>query len=193
MGAGSLTALPVIETQAGDFSAYIPTNVISITDGQIYLTPQLFFQGIRPAVDIGLSVSRVGGSAQTKAMKSVAGQLKLELAQYRDLAAFAKLSSDLDKATQNQLMRGEKLTELLKQPQYQPQPTEDQVAIIYAATSGFVNDIPTVRLQSWAAGLIDFLHAKYPQVPAAIAQSGQLSDETKKQLDAALVEFNKSF
>jgi F-type H+-transporting ATPase subunit alpha len=126
-------------------------------------------------------------------MKSVAGQLKLELAQYRDLAAFAKLSSDLDKATQNQLMRGEKLTELLKQPQYQPQPTEDQVAIIYAATSGFVNDIPTVRLQSWAAGLIDFLHAKYPQVPAAIAQSGQLSDETKKQLDAALVEFNKSF
>src|SRR5215469_11716853 len=121
MGGGSLTALPVIETQAGDFAAYIPTNVISITDGQIYLTPQLFFQGIRPAVDVGLSVSRVGGAAQTKAMKSVAGQLKLELAQYRDLAAFAKLASDLDKATQNQLMRGEKLTELLKQPQYQPQ------------------------------------------------------------------------
>ena len=121
MGGGSLTALPIIETQAGDFSAYIPTNVISITDGQIYLTPQLFFQGIRPAVDVGLSVSRVGGAAQTKAMKSVAGQLKLELAQYRDLAAFAKLSSDLDKATQNQLTRGEKITELLKQPQYQPQ------------------------------------------------------------------------
>ena len=134
LGGGSMTALPVIETQAGDFSAYIPTNVISITDGQIYLTPQLFFQGIRPAVDVGLSVSRVGGAAQTKAMKSVAGQLKLELAQYRDLAAFAKLSSDLDKATQNQLMRGEKLTELLKQPQYQPQPMEDQVALIYAAT-----------------------------------------------------------
>ena len=193
MGGGSLTALPVIETQAGDFSAYIPTNVISITDGQIYLTPQLFFQGIRPAVDIGLSVSRVGGSAQTKAMNSVAGQLKLELAQYRDLAAFAKLSSDLDKATQNQLMRGEKLTELLKQPQYQPQPMEDQVAIIYAATNGFVNDVPTPRLASWAAGMIDFLHAEHPEIPNAIAQSSQLSDETRKQLDAALAEFNKSF
>src|SRR5580700_11275192 len=193
MGGGSMTALPVIETQAGDFSAYIPTNVISITDGQIYLTPELFFQGIRPAVNVGLSVARVGGAAQTKAMKSVAGQLKLELAQYRDLAAYWKRASYRDKATHNHLMRGEKLTELLKQPLYQPQPTEDQVAIIYAATSGFVNDIPTVRLQSWAAGLIDFLHAKYPQVTAAIAQSGQLSDETKKQLDAALVEFNKSF
>jgi F-type H+-transporting ATPase subunit alpha len=193
MGGGSLTALPVIETQAGDFSAYIPTNVISITDGQIYLTPQLFFQGIRPAVDIGLSVSRVGGAAQTKAMKSVAGQLKLELAQYRDLAAFAKLASDLDKATQNQLMRGEKLTELLKQPQYQPQPMEDQVAIIYGATHGFVNDIATARLQNWAAALIDFLHDKHPEIPRAIAQSGQLSDETAKRLDAALTEFNKSF
>jgi F-type H+-transporting ATPase subunit alpha len=188
-----MTALPVIETQAGDFSAYIPTNVISITDGQIYLTPQLFFQGIRPAVDVGLSVSRVGGAAQTKAMKSVAGQLKLELAQYRDLAAFSKLSSDLDKATQNQLMRGEKLTELLKQPQYQPQAMQDQVAIIYAATNGFVNAIPTARLQSWASGLIDFLHAKYPQISAAIAQSGQLADDTRKQLDTALAEFNKSF
>ncbi|HEX3457193.1 MAG TPA: F0F1 ATP synthase subunit alpha, partial [Candidatus Baltobacteraceae bacterium] len=193
MGGGSLTALPVIETQAGDFSAYIPTNVISITDGQIYLTPQLFFQGIRPAVDIGLSVSRVGGAAQTKAMKSVAGQLKLELAQYRDLAAFAKLSSDLDKATQNQLMRGEKLTELLKQPQYQPQAMEDQVAIIYAASSGFVNDVPTARLQSWASALIDFLHAQHPEIPEAIAKSGQLSDDVKKQLDAALTDFNKSF
>ncbi|MGH7755718.1 MAG: F0F1 ATP synthase subunit alpha, partial [Vulcanimicrobiaceae bacterium] len=154
LGGGSMTALPIIETQAGDFSAYIPTNVISITDGQIYLTPQLFFQGIRPAVDVGLSVSRVGGSAQTKAMKSVAGQLKLELAQYRDLAAFAKLSSDLDKATQAQLLRGEKLTELLKQPQYQPQAVEDQVAIIYAATNGFVNEVATPRLQDWARGFI---------------------------------------
>ena len=141
-----MTALPIIETQAGDFSAYIPTNVISITDGQIYLTPELFFQGIRPAVNVGLSVSRVGGSAQTKAMKSVAGQLKLELAQYRDLAAFAKLASDLDKSTQNQLMRGEKLTELLKQPQYQPMAMEDQVAILYGATNGYVNDVPTPRL-----------------------------------------------
>ena len=193
LGGGSMTALPVIETQAGDFSAYIPTNVISITDGQIYLTPQLFFQGIRPAIDVGLSVSRVGGAAQTKAMKSVAGQLKLELAQYRDLAAFAKLSSDLDKSTQNQLVRGEKLTELLKQPQYQPQPTEDQVAILYAATNGYVSDVETSRLQNWARGFIDVLHAKHPDIPDAIARSGQLSDDVKKKLEAAILEFNKSF
>jgi F-type H+/Na+-transporting ATPase subunit alpha len=193
LGAGSLTALPIIETQAGDFSAYIPTNVISITDGQIYLTPELFFQGIRPAVNVGLSVSRVGGAAQTKAMKSVAGPLKLELAQYRDLAAFAKLASDLDKATQMQLMRGEKLTELLKQPQYQPMAMEDQVAILYGATNGYVNDVPTPRLQEWSKGFIDFLHAKYAAVPEAIASSGQLSDDTKKSLNAALTEFNKSF
>ncbi|HVA32879.1 MAG TPA: F0F1 ATP synthase subunit alpha [Candidatus Baltobacteraceae bacterium] len=193
LGGGSLTALPIIETQAGDFSAYIPTNVISITDGQIYLTPELFFQGIRPAVDVGLSVSRVGGAAQTKAMKSVAGQLKLELAQYRDLAAFAKLSSDLDKSTQMQLLRGEKMTELLKQPQYHPQAMEDQVALLYGATKGFVNDVPTPRLQAWAIGFIDYLHAKHPDIPKAIADSAQLSDDVKKQLDAALTEFNKSF
>jgi F-type H+/Na+-transporting ATPase subunit alpha len=193
LGAGSMTALPIIETQAGDFSAYIPTNVISITDGQIYLTPELFFQGIRPAVNIGLSVSRVGGSAQTKAMKSVAGQLKLELAQYRDLAAFAKLASDLDKSTQMQLLRGEKMTELLKQPQYEPMKMEDQVAILYGATGGYVNDIPTPRLQEWAKGFLDFLHQKYADVPQAIASSGQLSDETKKKLNEALTEFNKTF
>jgi F-type H+/Na+-transporting ATPase subunit alpha len=193
LGGGSITALPIIETQAGDFSAYIPTNVISITDGQIYLTPELFFQGIRPAVNVGLSVSRVGGSAQTKAMKSVAGQLKLELAQYRDLAAFAKLASDLDKATQMQLLRGEKLTELLKQPQYEPMKMEDQVAILYGATKGFVNDIATPRLQEWAKGFLDFLHQKYADVPQAIASSGQLSDETKKKLDDALTEYNKTF
>ncbi|HEY5258166.1 MAG TPA: F0F1 ATP synthase subunit alpha [Candidatus Baltobacteraceae bacterium] len=193
LGGGSMTALPIIETQAGDFAAYIPTNVISITDGQIYLTPDLFFQGIRPAVDVGLSVSRVGGSAQTKAMKSVAGQLKLELAQYRDLAAFAKLSSDLDKNTQQQLARGAMLTELLKQPQYQPQPVEDQVALLYAATSGAAQAIPTARLQEWAKGAISFLHEKYASVAQGIAQSGQLSDDAKKQLDAALVEYNKSF
>ncbi|PZR57902.1 MAG: F0F1 ATP synthase subunit alpha [Candidatus Meridianibacter frigidus] len=192
-GGGSMTALPIIETQAGDFSAYIPTNVISITDGQIYLTPELFFQGIRPAVDVGLSVSRVGGAAQTKAMKSVAGQLKLELAQYRDLAAFAKLSSDLDKATQNQLMRGEKMTELLKQPQYEPQPVEDQVVIIWAATKGFVSDIPTDRLQEWAKGFIDFLHAKHADVSQEIAKSGQLSDDLSKKLESAVQEYNKSF
>jgi F-type H+-transporting ATPase subunit alpha len=193
LGAGSMTALPIIETQAGDFSAYIPTNVISITDGQIYLTPELFYQGIRPAVDVGLSVSRVGGSAQTKATKSVAGQLKLELAQYRDLAAFAKLASDLDKSTQNQLMRGEKLTELLKQPQYQPQAMEDQVAILFGATNGFVNDVPTARLQEWAKGFIDFLHQKYAAAVDSIASSGQLSDDAKQKLRDALTEFNKSF
>jgi F-type H+-transporting ATPase subunit alpha len=193
LGGGSMTALPIIETQAGDFAAYIPTNVISITDGQIYLTPDLFFQGIRPAVDVGLSVSRVGGSAQTKAMKSVAGQLKLELAQYRDLAAFAKLSSDLDKNTQLQLARGEKLTELLKQPQYQPQPVEDQVALLFAATSGAAIDVPTARLQEWAKGVISYLHEKYASIPQGIASSGQLSDDAKKQLAAALAEYNKSF
>jgi len=193
LGGGSMTALPIIETQAGDFSAYIPTNVISITDGQIYLTPSLFFQGIRPAVDVGLSVSRVGGSAQTKAMKSVAGQLKLELAQYRDLAAFAKLASDLDKSTQMQLLRGEKLTELLKQPQYQPMPNEDQVAILYGATKGYVNDIPTARLQEWARAFVSFLHEKYADIPQSIASTGQLPDEIKQKLDAALTEFNKSF
>ncbi|HUY41654.1 MAG TPA: F0F1 ATP synthase subunit alpha [Candidatus Dormibacteraeota bacterium] len=193
MGGGSMTALPIIETQAGDFSAYIPTNVISITDGQIYLTPSLFFQGIRPAIDVGLSVSRVGGAAQTKAMKSVAGQLKLELAQYRDLAAFAKLASDLDKSTQMQLLRGEKLTELLKQPQYQPMPMEDQVILLYAGTKGFVNDVETSRLQNWAIGAIQFVHERYAAIPTDIAQSGQLADETKKRLDAALAEFNKAF
>ncbi len=193
MGGGSMTALPIIETQAGDFSAYIPTNVISITDGQIYLTPSLFFQGIRPAVDVGLSVSRVGGAAQTKAMKSVAGQLKLELAQYRDLAAFAKLASDLDKATQMQLVRGEKLTELLKQPQYQPQPFEDQVILLYSGTQGFVNDIATSRLQNWASGVIEFIHERYAEIPRAITKSAQLSDDVKKKLDAALAEFNKTF
>ena len=150
-------------------------------------------RGIRPAIDVGLSVSRVGGSAQTKAMKSVAGQLKLELAQYRDLAAFAKLASDLDKSTQMQLLRGEKLTELLKQPQYQPMANEDQVAILYGATKGFVNDIPTDRLQEWARGFVAFLHEKYADIPQSIAQSSQLSDEVKQKLDAALTEFNKSF
>ncbi len=193
LGGGSMTALPVIETQAGDFSAYIPTNVISITDGQIYLTPSLFFQGIRPAVDVGLSVSRVGGSAQTKAMKSVAGQLKLELAQYRDLAAFAKLASDLDKGTQMQLMRGEKLTELLKQAQYQPQPVEEQVALLYGATNGYANDIPTVKLQAWARAAIDFLHQKHADILDSIRSSNQLGDDVKAKLNAAFTEFNTSF
>ena len=181
LGGGSMTALPVIETQAGDFAAYIPTNVISITDGQIYLTPELFFQGIRPAVDVGLSVSRVGGSAQTKAMKSVAGQLKLELAQYRDLAAFAKLSSDLDKPTQKQLMRGEKITELLKQPQYQPQPMEDQVALHLRAPAKASSTTSRRRVcKTGRAGSSASCTRSTRRFPKAIASSGQLSDDVEE-------------
>jgi F-type H+/Na+-transporting ATPase subunit alpha len=192
-GGGSITALPVIETQAGDVSAYIPTNLISITDGQIYLTTTLFFQGVRPAVDVGISVSRVGGSAQIKAMRSVAGQLKLDLAQYRELAAFAKLSSDLDKNTQATLTRGEKITEILKQPQYRPQSVEDQIALIFAATKGYLGNVPTPRLQEWASRFIPFLHEKVAQVPKAIVDSKQLSDETSKALIQAIEEFNRTF
>ena len=193
LGGGSLTALPVIETQAGDVSAYIPTNLISITDGQIYLQSSLFFQGVRPAVDVGISVSRVGGSAQIKAMRTVAGPLKLDLAQYRELAAFAKLSSDLDKNTQAQLTRGEKITEILKQPQYRPQAVEDQVVVIFAATRGHLTDIPTPRLQEWAGSFLSFLYAKHPEIPAAIVGTKTLSDDTAKALAEVIGEFNKSF
>ncbi len=192
-GGGSITALPVIETQAGDVSAYIPTNLISITDGQIYLTTTLFFQGIRPAVDVGISVSRVGSSAQTKAMKSVAGQLKLDLAQYRELAAFAKLSSDLDKNTQATLTRGEKITEILKQPQYQPQAVEDQVVVIYAATKGYLTKIDTARLQEWSHGFVNFLHEKHGDITKSIQETNALNDDKSKALVAAIEEFNKSF
>ena len=192
-GGGSITALPVIETQAGDVSAYIPTNLISITDGQIYLTTTLFFQGIRPAVDVGISVSRVGSSAQTKAMKSVAGQLKLDLAQYRELAAFAKLSSDLDKNTQATLTRGEKITEILKQPQYQPQAVEDQVAVIYAATKGYLTKIETARLQEWSHSFINFLHEKHGDITKSIQDTNALSEDKTKELVSAIEEFNKSF
>ena len=192
-GGGSITALPVIETQAGDVSAYIPTNLISITDGQIYLTTNLFFQGIRPAVDVGISVSRVGSSAQTKAMKSVAGQLKLDLAQYRELAAFAKLSSDLDKNTQATLTRGEKITEILKQPQYQPQAVEDQVMVIYAATKGYLTKIETQRLQEWQHSFVNFMHEKHDDVVKAIQETSALNDDNAKALGAAIEEFNKSF
>ncbi len=192
-GGGSITALPVIETQAGDVSAYIPTNLISITDGQIYLTTTLFFQGVRPAVDVGISVSRVGSSAQTKAMKSVAGQLKLDLAQYRELAAFAKLSSDLDKNTQATLTRGEKITEILKQPQYQPMAMEDQVALIYAATKGYLTNVETIRLQEWSRSFIDWLHQNHGDIPAAIAETNALSDDNAKALGSAIEEFTKTF
>ena len=193
LGGGSLTALPFIETQAGDVSAYIPTNVISITDGQIYLQTDLFNSNIRPAIDVGISVSRVGGSAQIKAMRSVAGQLKLDLAQYRELAAFAKLSSDLDKTTQATLTRGEKITEILKQPQYQPQAVEDQVMVIFAGTRGHLTDIPTPRLQEWSHSFLGSVHEKHPEIPKAIADSKQLSDDTAKALVAAIEEFNKTF
>ena len=193
LGGGSLTALPVIETQAGDVAAYIPTNLISITDGQIYLQSNLFFQGIRPAVDVGISVSRVGGSAQIKAMRTVAGPLKLDLAQYRELAAFAKLASDLDKNTQAQLTRGEKITEILKQPQFQPQAVEDQIIVIFAATKGLLTDVPTPRLQDWAASFVSFVHEKHATITDGIRSSNQLSDDNAKALEAAVLEFNKSF
>ncbi len=192
-GGGSLTALPVIETQAGDVSAYIPTNLISITDGQIYLESGLFFQGIRPAIDVGISVSRVGGSAQIRAMRSVAGRLKLDLAQYRALAAFSKLASDLDRATQQQLTRGEKITQILVQPQYQPQPVEDQVAVIFAATRGFVDAVPTNRLHDWQTGFIAFLREKHPQLTESIKSSKTLTEDTEKGLEAAITDFNKTF
>ena len=160
LGGGSLTALPIIETQAGDLSAYIPTNVISITDGQIFLESDLFNQGIRPAINVGNSVSRVGGSAQIKAMRQVAGTLRLDLAQYRELAAFAQFGSDLDQATQKQLNRGKRLVEILKQPQYQPLPVDKQVAIIYAATNGYLDDVPVERLREYEDGLFQFLDTR---------------------------------
>jgi F-type H+-transporting ATPase subunit alpha len=177
-GGGSLTALPIIETQAGDVSAYIPTNVISITDGQIYLETDLFYSGIRPAVNVGLSVSRVGGSAQTKAMKQVAGKLRLELAQYRELAAFAQFASDLDKASQNQLARGQRMTELLKQPQYSPLTMEEQVVVIYAGTNGFVDDYPVDVIGRYEKELIEFLRTRKRALLDAIRATGKLDDET---------------
>src|SRR4249919_21170 len=189
LGAGSLTALPIIETQAGDLSAYIPTNVISITDGQIFLESDLFNQGVRPAINVGNSVSRVGGSAQIKAMRQVAGSLRLDLAQYRELAAFAQFGSDLDKATQAQLNRGRRLTEILKQPQYRPLPVEKQVAIIYAATNGWLDAIAVDRLRQYEESLYTFLDSHRPGVLAAIANKKILDDDLKAQLGQALEEF----
>ena len=193
LGAGSLTALPVIETQQGDVSAYIPTNLISITDGQIYLETGLFFNGIRPAIDAGLSVSRVGGNAQTKAMKAVAGQLRLELSQYRDLAAFSKLASDLDKATQAQLSRGEKITETLKQPQFEPLDLEKQVIQIYVAVNDQLADVPTAAIHAFHKGFFEFLKTAHPDVPQTIADTKMLSDDVKSKLNAAVAEFKKRF
>jgi F-type H+-transporting ATPase subunit alpha len=189
---GSLTALPVIETQAGDVSAYIPTNVISITDGQIFLEADLFFAGVRPAINAGISVSRVGGSAQVKAMRSVAGRLRLDLAQYRELEAFAAFASDLDAATRRQLERGARVVEVLKQPQYQPMPVEQQVVIIYAVTNGFIDDVPTGQVREWEQNLHQFMAAKYPQVGEAIRTTKVISKETEADLRRAIEAYKSS-
>jgi len=192
-GGGSLTALPIIETQAGDVSAYIPTNVISITDGQIFLETDLFNAGQRPALNIGISVSRVGSAAQTKAMKKVAGPLKLDLAQYRALAAFAQFASDLDKATRDQLTRGEKLSEIVKQPQYQPLPVERQVAILYAATKGALDDVPTPRVKEFETQLYRFLETERPAILTELGETMTLTDELASALDEAIAAFRQAF
>ena len=193
LGAGSLTALPVIETQAGDVSAYIPTNVISITDGQIFLETELFFRGIRPAVNVGLSVSRVGSAAQVKAMKQVAGRIKLELAQYREMAAFAQFASDLDASTQQLLARGSRLTELLKQPQYKPVPIEEQVVAIFAGVRGYLDKIDIGRIGAFESSLLTELKSKDPSIMDAVRMDGELKPDTEKKLVAFLDNFSKSF
>jgi len=193
LGAGSLTALPIIETQAGDVSAYIPTNVISITDGQVYLEPNLFNAGIRPAINVGLSVSRVGGAAQVKAMKQVAGTLRLDLAQYRELAAFAQFGSDLDKATQQKLNRGARMVELLKQPQYRPMSVEEQVISLFAGTRGFMDDVPVEAVRKFEDGLLEFMRNAKSDVVAAIKEKKALDEGLIASLGAAIEEFKKGF
>jgi F-type H+-transporting ATPase subunit alpha len=193
LGGGSLTALPIIETQEGDVSAYIPTNVISITDGQIYLENNLFNSGIRPAIDVGLSVSRVGGNAQIKAMKKVAGTLRLDLAQFRELEAFAKFGSDLDKATLAQLTRGERMVEILKQNQYVPMAVEHQVVIIFAGGQGMLDDIPSERVGEFEKGLLDYIDAKHSEMLATIKSAGEISDEINKELRKAIEDYKKGF
>jgi F-type H+-transporting ATPase subunit alpha len=192
-GAGSLTALPIIETQAGDVSAYIPTNVISITDGQIYLEPELFYSGVRPAINVGLSVSRVGGNAQIKAMKQVAGRLRLELAQYREMAAFAKFGSDLDKATQALLARGSRLTELLKQGQYVPIPVEKQVVLLYAGANGYIDTYPESSLKKYEQEVIKFMEDKYADVFSDIKTKKEIDASIDNRLRKALDEFKGIF
>jgi F-type H+-transporting ATPase subunit alpha len=193
LGAGSLTALPIIETQAGDVSAYIPTNVISITDGQIYLEPGLFFAGVRPAINVGLSVSRVGGAAQVKAMKQVAGTLRLDMAQYRELEAFAAFGSDLDKATQQQLTRGARLVTILKQPQYQPLPMEKQVSILFAGTRGFLDKYPLDVLAKYEAGLYPFIEERFPKVFADLKEKQAFDDDLTNQMNEALKAYDEEF
>ncbi|HWX04499.1 MAG TPA: F0F1 ATP synthase subunit alpha, partial [Bradyrhizobium sp.] len=192
-GSGSLTALPIIETQANDVSAYIPTNVISITDGQIFLETDLFFQGIRPAVNVGLSVSRVGSSAQTKAMKKVAGKIKGELAQYREMAAFAQFGSDLDASTQRLLNRGSRLTELLKQPQFSPLKMEEQVCVIWAGTNGYLDALPLSKVRAFEDGLLSLLRGKNVEILNSIRESRDLSDDTARKLKAVVESYTKTF
>ena len=191
LGGGSLAALPIIETQAGDVSAYIPTNVISITDGQIYLETDLFYQGIRPALNVGLSVSRVGSSAQTKAMKKVSGRLRLDLAQYRELAAFAQFGSDLDEATQKQINRGKPLTELLKQGQYKPRPIEEQVVTLYAGVNGYLDSIDVSKISAWEEHFVRYLESAHEKtVLEAVKETGELCEETETRLKKAITDFN---
>jgi F-type H+-transporting ATPase subunit alpha len=192
-GGGSLTALPIIETQAGDISAYIPTNVISITDGQIFLESDLFYAGIRPAVNPGLSVSRVGGAAQTRAMKQVAGRMKLELAQFRELAAFAQFGSDLDPATQRQLDRGQRITEILKQPQYRPVSLEKQVILFYAVTNSYLDKVPLEKIRAWEDEFLRYMDATHPNIGRAIAAAKKLDDTTIEGLKLAITDFNATF
>ena len=192
-GGGSMTALPIIETQAGDVSAYIPTNVISITDGQVYLEPNLFYSGIRPAINVGLSVSRVGGAAQVKAMKQVAGTLKLELAQYREMAAFAQFGSDLDKATQAQLERGVRLVELLKQPQYRPMSLGEEVVTLFSGTRGFLDKYPVDKIKEYEPQLLDYVKGKYPEILKEIDDKKVLSPELEKKMKEVLSEFDNIF
>jgi len=188
-GGGSMTALPIIETQEGEVSAYIPTNVISITDGQIYLVPDLFFAGVRPAIDVGISVSRVGGNAQTKAMKKVAGGLKLDLAAYRELEAFAQLGTELDKATQKQLDRGARLVELLKQGQYKPMPVEQEVMVIYAGTQGFMDDVPVSRVQEFQDAFLQYVDSSAAQLRSSLADKKEMTADIEKDLKKALESF----
>jgi len=193
LGAGSLTALPIIETQAGDVSAFIPTNVISITDGQIYLEPSLFFAGVRPPINVGLSVSRVGGAAQVKAMKQVAGTLRLDLAQFRELEAFAAFGSDLDAATQRQLTRGARLVEILKQPQFQPLSMEKQVAILYAGTKGYLDKYPIDVLAKYEAGLYTFIEDRYPQIFSELKEKEEISGDLDKVMAEAIKAYGEEF
>ncbi len=189
LGAGSLTALPIIETQEGEVSAYIPTNVISITDGQIYLEPDLFFAGVRPAINVGISVSRVGGNAQTKAMKKIAGSLRLDLAAYRELEAFSQLGTELDKATQSQLDRGARLVELLKQPQYKPMPVEQEVMVIYAGAKGYLDDVPVNRIAEFQTAFLSYVDTNASAMRSTLADKKELTDDIEKQLKQALEDF----